>query len=355
MRGIVRGVCLAAALLVMIPAAGCSAEEKEKTEMLVLTAGSLVIPMEELEAGFEALHPEVDLRFEGHGSIQVIRHITEIGDPADVGIVADYSLLPLFMYLKEMPDGGIYTDWNIQFATNQFGIAYSPDSIYADEITAENRYEILRRPDVHFGFSDPRIDSLGYRTLMVLQLAEDYYGDEYIFDDIITDNFRSTVTSTELDGNYSIRVPELLESTNDRIYLRGFSVQLLALLESHQIDYAFQYESVARQHGLEFLDLPVELDMSSQEMADYYRKVTVYLDFQRFKSVEPVFTGEPILYGVTIPASAPNPELAEEFIRYLLGEEGRRILSENYQPLIIPPTTDNIDSVPAGLRDLLEE
>ncbi len=43
------------------------------------------IPLAQIEEEYEKLHPDIDLRFEGHGSIQVIRHTTEIGDPASVG------------------------------------------------------------------------------------------------------------------------------------------------------------------------------------------------------------------------------------------------------------------------------
>jgi molybdate/tungstate transport system substrate-binding protein len=353
MKAIIRHLCLALIIICML-LMGCSPAKEGKIEMLILNAGSLVVPMQQLEESFEALYPEVDIRFEGHGSIQVIRHITEIGDPADVAIVADYSLFPLLMYQAKMENGSPFADWNIQFATNKMGIAYTPDSIYANEITAENWYDILRRPDVNFGLADPRIDSIGYRTMMILQLAEEYYKDSNIFEDIITDNLRSTVSSREEDGYYTISIPELLESSNRRIYLRGFSVQLLALLESRQIDYAFQYESVALQHGLGYLELPAVIDMSATNLAEHYAHVTVALDFQRFKSVNPVFKGEPIIYGITIPKSAPNPELAEKFIEFLLGEEGQRILQENFQPQIIPPHTDNIEGVPISLRGLLD-
>ena len=68
-------------------------------------------------------------------------------------------------------------------------------------------------------------------------------------------------------------MPEIIESKRDNFYFRGFSVQLLTLLEAGQIDYAFMYKSLAIQHGLEFVELPPAVDMSSAELADDYRKV----------------------------------------------------------------------------------
>jgi molybdate/tungstate transport system substrate-binding protein len=348
---VVRHICLALALIAIIAVSGCG---PEKEEVLVFNAGSLVIPMEQLEKEFEAQNPDIDMKYEGHGSIQVVRHVTEIGDPIDVAIVADYSLLPLLMYPAKMEDGCNYADWHIQFATNRLGIAFTPDSSHAEEITAENWYKILRQPDVNLGFSDPRLDAVGYRSLMLLQLAEEYYGDKDIFEDIVTGNFHATVRSSEFEGNFTITVPELLESTSDRIYLRGFSVQLLALLEARQIDYAFEYESVALQHGLNFIELPPEIDLSSEDMAENYGRITVKLDYHRFKTVNPVFQGLPIIYGLTIPYSAPNPEGAARFVEFLLGETGQRILRDNHQPPMSPMRTDNISAVPERLRHFFE-
>jgi molybdate/tungstate transport system substrate-binding protein len=353
-KQIVRHVCMWLMLIFIISVSGCGTAEDKKTEIFILNAGSLVIPMEQLEKEFEELNPDIDVKYEGHGSIQVVRHITEIGDLADIAMVADYSLLPLLMYPAEMPDGGAFADWHIQFATNQLGIAFTPESKYADEITADNWYEILRRADVNLGFSDPRLDAVGYRSLMLLQLAEEYYGDKEIFNDLVTSNFNATVRSSEYNYNYTITVPELLESTNDRIYLRGFSVQLLALLESNQIDYAFEYESVALQHGLNFIDLPAEIDLSQEKLTEYYDKVTVKLDYQRYKTVMPIFEGLPIIYGITIPYSAPHPEEAIRFIEFILGENGQKILRDNYQPPIDPVRSDNIQKVPEKLRDYIE-
>ena len=341
-------------LIAATAVSGCTTHTTRKTEVLILNAGSLMIPFVQVEREYEKLHPDVDLRFEGHGSIQVVRHVTEIGDPADLAVVADRSLLPILMYAATLPDGsGTYADWNIQFATNRLGIAFTDKSRYAGEVNDRNWHEILSRPDVNLGMADPRLDAVGYRALMLVQLAEHYYRDDSIFDRFVTPNFSQPIYSRDKGGDFEITVPELLESTQKRIYLRGFSVQLLSLLESFQIDYCFEYESVARQHGLRFLELPPEIDMSRSEFADLYHRVKVTIDFRRFKTVTPVFYGEPIVYGATIPRSAPHPDEAVKLLRFLIGPEGQRIMRDNYQPPIVPPTTDNLPAVPPQLRDLL--
>ena len=353
MRSSVRFLGWLATILIVL--SGCTSPATRKTEVLILNAGSLVIPFAQVEKEYEKLHPDVDLRFEGHGSIQVVRHVTEIGDPADLAVVADHSLLPILMYGAPLPDGsGTYADWNIQFATNRLGIAFTDKSKYADEINDKNWYEVLARTDVNLGIADPRLDAVGYRSLMLLQLAELNYRDDSIFERLISKNFQQPIYSEEDEGNFDITVPELLESTQKRIYLRGFSVQLLSLLESYQIDYCFEYESVAKQHGLRFLELPPEVDMSRAEFADLYGRVKVTIDFRRFKTVTPIFYGEPIIYGATIPKTAPHPQEAIRLLSFLIGPEGQRIMQENYQPPIVPPVADNPSAVPLQLRDLLK-
>ncbi len=134
--------------------------------------------------------------------------------------------------------------------------------------------------------------------------------------------------------------------------MRGGSIQLLALLELGDIDYAFEYESVIRQHGLRMLELPREIDLSDEAYRDRYSQAEVELDFQRFASVEPRFIGEPIAYGITIPSSAPHPEAAAEFIAFLLGPEGRAVMQANQHPVLDNPQALGWEAMPEAIQTL---
>ena len=316
------------ALIVCVAVYMQNDQDPDETVLKVFYAGSLILPFEAIESEFENQHPDVDVQMEGHGSIQVIRHVTDIHEEIDVLAVADHSLIPDMMY----PD---YADSYHDFATNEMVIAYTNESRYADQITSENWYEILKRPGVRFGFSNPMLDSCGYRTLMVTQLSELYYDDQMIFEDLIGCNFDSAITVIEKNDTYTIVVPEIFEPDTKKVIVRGGSVQLLSLLEYGEIDYAFLYKSVAEQHGLRFTDLPSEIDLGSPEYEDTYEKVTVQLGFQRFSSVGLNREGKPIFYGITVPKNAPHPELAEEFVRFVISEEGQSILEDMDQPTIV--------------------
>lgn len=340
--------------LVFLLGCGGRAPQADKTPLKVFIAASLLVPFDELERAYEQQHPDVDVQVEAHGSVQVVRHVTEIQDEIDVVVPADYILIPMLMYPASIPETGQpYADWTIQWSGNRLVLAHKADSLYADEISPQNWYEVIARPDVIFGLSDPRFDAAGYRTLMIGQLAERYYEDPTIFEKLFLGQFEEPITVQKKGGEQVIQVPELLQTTDgSHIVMRGGSVALLALLESGDIDYAIEYESVARQHGLEYVELPPELNLGEPELADYYASVRVDLDFQRFSSVTPSFPGDTITYGLTIPSNAPHPVEAENFVAFLLSTWGGTILENNQHPLFTSPRVDNPAALPESLQAL---
>jgi molybdate/tungstate transport system substrate-binding protein len=300
----------------------------------VFHAGSLSVPFDEAEKQFEVLHPGVDVQRESHGSVEAIRQITDVGKIGDVLGSADYSLIPSMMYPE-------FADWYVRFATNDIVLAYNPEmSHYASEITPENWYDILRRDDVTFGFSNPNLDPCGYRSVMVCQLAELCYNDTEIFDDLILKN--TAITVSEEDGTYLIRTPEQLKPNTAKVTIKPKEVDLTALVEAGGLDYYFIYRSVAVQHGLPFVDLPEEIDLSNVDYADDYKKVKLETMDGKTK------TGKPIVYGITVPKNADNPELGLEFVEFVISEPGQKIFADNGQPPIVPPIGSG--DIPAELE-----
>ncbi len=345
------------ATVTLVPAALSAS----RTPLVVFAAGSLIVPFAAVEAAFEQANPDIDVRAEYHGSIQVIRHVTELHEPIDVVATADASLLPMLMYGATEPETGRpYADWHLRFASNHLALAYQKGSKYADEITRENWADILARPDVKVGLADPRFDAAGYRGLMAFALEQERRGAYTLFRAMFDGQFTSPVTlflddAAAGDVAATITVPEILETRpGSHVVLRGASIQLVALLQSGDLDYAFEYESVIRQRGLELLSLPDEVNLGSPEHEAVYGKVQVDLDFKRFSTVKPQFRGERIGYGITIPTNAPHPEAAERFIAFLLGPEGRQVMADNAHPLFDRPLADGYEQMPPGLQALSE-
>jgi molybdate/tungstate transport system substrate-binding protein len=239
-----------------------------------------------------------------------------------------------------------YADWYIIFAVNRMTLAYTDNSKYSDEINPDNWYEILRRNDVKWGFSDPNLDPCGYRSPIVIQLAEHEYGDNMIFEDLIEAN--SDITVTEDDGIYLIDANMTdLNPNTDRLMIREKSVDLVAFVQEGGLDYAFEYSSVAKQHGLKYLELPVTIDLSSADHEDLYKTVKI-------EKTTTTSTGAPIFYGLTIPNNAPNPTLGEEFVKYIIDESGQSTLNDSAQPPVVPALADDVSKVPQSLQSYVK-
>ena len=326
-----------------------------KNTLTILCADSLLYPLSKVESAFESSYPNVNVELDGHGSIQVIRQVLPPVDMgADVLMVADYALIPLMMYNATMPGTNeSYADYYIRFAGDSIVLAYTNQSKYAGEINSSNWYSILMRADVKFGFPNPEIDSLGYRALMTIQLAEAYYGNNTIFNKLVTDNFDPPIDSVPTGSNYTIIVPDVQVPSGDNLVLRDSGVLLIPLLQTGSIDYCFLYQSNAEQYGLNYVTLPDQINLGSQQSEGYYEKVSVMFEEQRFATVNIDRTGEPIYFGLTIPANAPHPELAAEFVKFVLGQEGNKVFQSCWQPVFEPAFTDNLTAVPSLLQPLL--
>ena len=308
-----------------------------KTKLKVFHAGSLSIPFKQVEKEFEQTHPNVDVQLEAHVSVVAVRQVTEVGKRGDVVAVADYSLIPSMMD----PD---YSDFYLQFAQNRMVVAYNENSKLSDRINSDNWYNILAHPKVRFGFSNPNMDPCGYRSPMVMQLAELHYFDSRILDELVLANSAISVAD---DGNkYEIQTPEALKPRADKLSIRNKSVDLVALVQSGGLDYAFEYMSVAKQHGLKFVTLPRQIDLSSTKYSETYKRVEVKTADGKIK------VAKPIVYGITVPNNAPNPELAKDFVELIISERGQEIFTELGQPPIVPAR--GFGEVPSALESLVE-
>lgn len=338
---------------VLTSATACATQPTEKTPLNIIIAGSLMIPFDALTKAYQAEHPNVEILTEAHGSIQAIRLVSEVHMQEDIVFSADAALIPMLMYQTPVPETGKpYANWYIKFATNKIGVAYTPKSKYANEITTDNWFKIISRSDVKLGLADPRFDAIGYRGLMSLQLAKAAYNKPTVLEDVILGQFKTAVTMEPENGRAIIHIPEILETkSTSNIVMRGASMELIALLESGDIDYAFEYESVIQQHKLGIIKLPDAVNLGNEQLAKQYSNVQVRLDYKRFLSVKPEFNGEPIRYGLTIPTNAQHVKQAEKFIQFLLGPKGQAIMQANYHPLS-SPQADHLELMPASLKSL---
>lgn len=317
------GVCMAGIFALGLILAG-PAQAGSKGKLIIFHAGSLSVPMEKMEKAFEGENPGTDVLREAGGSTKMARLISEVGKPADIMASADYKVIDNNL----IPN---YASWNIRFATNQLVLAYTDQSRYADEITADNWYEILQKEDVVWGHSDPNLDPCGYRSLMVLQLAERFYGIDGLYEDLLANRPKKNI--------------------------RPKSVELVNLLKTGNMDYAWEYLSVAVQHGLEYVKLDDHINLGNYAYDNMYALAEVRVTGKK-PGTWITKKGKSCTYGVTMIQDAANPDAAVRFLQYLLDPEGGlKILDEMGQPPFIPARVSSKearDALPDALQPLVE-
>ena len=293
-------------------------------KVIIFHAGSLTVPLAEMEKAFEAKYPKIDILREGGGSTKMARMISEVGKPADIMASADFTVIDKTL----IPN---YATWNIRFATNQLVLCYTDKSRFAGEINADNWYEILARKGVVWGHSDPNLDPCGYRSLMVLQLAEIFYKKPGLYDKLLANRPEENV--------------------------RPKSVELISMLNTGNMDYAWEYLSVAVQQNLKYVKLDDHINLGNYSFDDFYKKATVKVTGKK-PGTWITRTGKSCTYGITLIKDAPDREAALAFLNYMLDPEGGlKVLESMGQPPFIPcrvPTAEMYKQLPDILKTRVE-
>ena len=300
--------------VLLFPNYSQSQSAMKQKELIIFHAGSLSVPVKQIAQEYQKRNPDTKIFLESAGSLICARKITELKKPCDIIASSDYFVINELL----IPD---YASWSIRFATNEIVIAYQEKSKYSKEINPDNWMDILQKKDVIYSRSDPDSDPCGYRTVFTFMLAEKYYNK-----------------------------PGLAEkmSSKNKEYIRPKEVDLVALLESNAIDYMFQYKSVAVQHGLKYIELPKEVNLSDPSKNEIYSSVSTEVAGSK-PGLKMKVTGDYINYSITILDNAPQKEEAINFMEFLLSPEGMNIFRKNGQQPIVPLIAEPVEKLPAKL------
>jgi len=241
------------------------------SSLVILHAGSLTPLMEAMAKDFTQ---KTGLKVERRagGSLYLLNLIREKRVDYDLFFSADIELLGKIEGAKPIP-----------FAQNRLVIAYTEKSKFAREINPKNFLDVLSRPGVNIGRSDPELDPCGYRALIMLQIMEKLYGKDLV---------------KKIRKNAS---PE---------NVRPKSAEILNLLELGEIDYAIIYLSEAKTRNFLFLELPDSLNFGNPSLSSFYSQFSVKLRTGEVR-------GTPIIYGYVINPASKNKREVKLFTKFL--------------------------------------
>ena len=267
-------------------AVGACADATPRPPITVFAAASLARPLRTLTDTFQ-LDARVPALAELGGSLEQARKLTDLGRIPDVLILVDDDVMASLV--------PAHLAWYVRFATNRLGIAYGERSAHRDSITPENWWRLLGRPGVRVGRADPSTAPVGRHALNLIRRVDSYYA-------------RSGAGDS------------LFARASQRL-VRPNATELAALLETGEVDYIIEYESVARQYGFDFVALPQDLSPA-------------------------------ILYGIGVPRLATNASAGVEFTAYLLSDAGKRVLRNAQIRVLDTPVAVGTD-VPSTILPLV--
>ena len=289
--------------------------------IVVFNAGSLARPLRAALDSFTA-GTKIKVEQENAGSVETARKLTELHRIPDLVGSADYQVFPKYL----MPG---QTSWYARFARNRMVLMYTPKSNGASTIDSLNWYKVLERKGVQTGRSDPALDPNGYRSLIVMRLAEQHYMQPGLADRLVATSSAHVVRPKEVD--------------------------LMGLLQAGEIDYAWSYESVAQAAKLPYVTLSRAIDLSDPALATQYALASVRIPGNTPKDSVTV-VGEPILYGFSVPRNAPHKALGEKFAAFLISDAGKRILGREHldalpAPIFVGDSIPNVLTAPRSAGD----
>jgi molybdate/tungstate transport system substrate-binding protein len=282
--------------------------------LVLFVAASLTKPLQPVLDAFTA-QTGIVIQRESGASLEHVRKITDLHRIPDVLLLADADVFPRYLVPA-------HATWYADFARNRMVVAYTAKSKHAGEITPDNWTTILQRGDVEVGRTDPSIAPVGYRTLLMFQLAERFYRKPKL-------------------------ASSLLEHSPER-NIRPNAAELAALLAAGELDYIYDYQSVAESNGFRYVVLPPAIDLGDAQREKEYEEVSVQVRGASHGTTTTV-RGEPILYGMSVPRAAPHPASANRFVAYLFSPGVLKQLRDAHVDMVANPVVHG-SGAPASLR-----
>lgn len=249
-------------LVLLALALDACADTSPKPPITIFAAASLARSLKTLTDSFQR-ESRIPSLVELGGSLEHARKVTDLGRVPDVIMLVDDDVMASLV--------PAHLRWYVRFATNRLGIAYGERSTLRDSISEENWWRVLATKGMRVGRADPNVAPVGKHALNLMGKVDAYYNRRGAGDSIMARALQQ--------------------------YVRPNATELAALLETGEVDYIIDYESVARQYGFRFLALPQDLSPA-------------------------------ILYGIGVPRLAKDTLGGIYFTAFLLSAEGQRLLRD---------------------------
>jgi len=224
-----------------------------------------------------------------------------------------------------------FTNWYIQYAGTSMVVAYNPKSKYASQFKAiadgskpvSDLFTLLQTPGLKLGRTDPTTDPQGRDFIYMLELAQMYY---HLPSDTV-----AKILGTSDFGTAS----------SSQIYAES---SLDSTLQSGQLDAASAFVTQAIQLHLDYVPLPIAINLGSAALAAQYKKASVTIK-------SGTKHGSPQVIDITI-IGTPTPA-GIAFVKYTLSPAGLAEYKQGGFTLPTPKVFGSTSSVPSAISSEL--
>ncbi len=253
--------------------------------------------------------PSASQQYEG--SILALNAIAQLHQSYDVAAAADYHLIPSILEPS-------LAGWEVGFATTPEALAYDASASALAGINTTNWAQKIEQPGVVMGVANASTDPNGYNEIFTLQL-----------EGMAVNGSLSSVYGhffTTPVGSYAVPNPTTAKLEPE--------TQASLLLSTHVVQAFIIYQSYAVSHHLAYVPLSPSVSLGATDATSITAYAQASTSILTASGSLQKVTGAPVIFSVTVPTGAPNPELGNQFVDLLLAPEGGRLLvAAGFTPL----------------------
>lgn len=308
-------------------ASGSTSSGGTTSTLAIVAAGTLGSQLPAFATNFASETPGVRAPLSAQlyeGSLAAATALTQLGQPYDVFVAADYRVIPLHVEPTA-------ASWEVVFAADPLVLAFDPSVPALAGINTSNWARTIVQPGITFGTPNASVDPLGYNAIFTIELQDSLDGARGAF-------YAHFYTGAV--GSFAGPVSAVTKIVPE--------TQASAVLSTGTVDTYLIYRSYAVAEHLSFVNLSPRVNLAAyapESVTNDTHASTMILS----GTSTVVVSGAPVLFAATVPSTAPNVPLGVAFVAYLLSNSTSAAWTAAGFTVIAPAWTDHPAAIPAAL------
>ncbi|HSE40104.1 MAG TPA: extracellular solute-binding protein [Acidobacteriota bacterium] len=278
------------ALFILISSGFSSTLQAEtvKGDVKVSFPSNISFLMEKYKSAFESANPDAHVILQSGAGPKQVEKIISGSQDIDAIVVSDDKLVRPQL-------GKFYMMSPLEFMSDEIAIIAGKNAKNFEDLQPRTWHDLLLNPGMKIVVPDRSNSYAAYRVPLVWKLAETW-----------------------------VRHFMLYENMTAKVGTENASASGMTALISGEADYAFDYATQAKQHGLRIFKLPKYYNLGDPTQEHIYKGAAIELTDKAGE--KKILRGEPIIYSIGQLKVSQNNSVAKAFVDFVAGNQGREIL-----------------------------